>query len=246
MNPTLTPDRSIDECRRILNVDPHASLEAVRKSYRALVREHHPDLNPGGNDARIRDITRAYRLLRTHHLAAVPEEPPAGQELPAAPVLSMLDVARARARRLGKDLFGLDVEKDLVVDVATALAGGKVRVRRGRASFYVRLPAGAWQRMQLRVPGHGDLGLFGNRRGDLLLNIRVRDEEPEAALGEAVFYYEIPVPRSRVAGGRVLTLDSKDGPIKFFLPRSVQDGETFILKSRPGGGSRHIVTIRLV
>jgi len=244
MNPTL--DFSIDECRRILNVGPNATLEAVRKSYRALVREHHPDLNPGGQGSRIRDITRAYRLLKTHHQAARPEAPPAGGEAQSSPVLNMLVYARARARRLGKDLFGLDVEKELVVDAATALAGGKVRVRRGTASFSVTLPAGAWQRMQLKVPGQGDLGLFGNRRGDLLLNIRVREDAREPAQGEAVFYYEIPVARDRVAGGRVLTLDSKDGPIKFFLPRSVRDGETFILKSRPGGGARHIVTIRLV
>jgi molecular chaperone DnaJ len=50
---------------RILGVSREASDETIRKAYRRLVFEHHPDRNPDSTDAeaRIREINAAYEII---------------------------------------------------------------------------------------------------------------------------------------------------------------------------------------
>lgn len=50
------------DCYRILNVSPGAGWEEVRRRFRALVRECHPDLNPGqpGASRQFRHVVEAY------------------------------------------------------------------------------------------------------------------------------------------------------------------------------------------
>jgi curved DNA-binding protein CbpA len=49
---------------KILKVDNSASEEQIRNSYRALVREHHPDVNDNPDSADIfNDIQAAYEVL---------------------------------------------------------------------------------------------------------------------------------------------------------------------------------------
>lgn len=52
------------ECHRILNVGPHASLDDVKSAYRKLAFKFHPDLNKSPEAAtRFREINEAYVLL---------------------------------------------------------------------------------------------------------------------------------------------------------------------------------------
>ena len=53
------------EYYKILNIDSKASLEEIRKSYKKLALEFHPDRNqePDAED-RFKDISKAYQVLR--------------------------------------------------------------------------------------------------------------------------------------------------------------------------------------
>lgn len=50
---------------QVLGVSREASDEAIKKAYRKLVFEHHPDRNPHKTDAdeRIREINAAYEII---------------------------------------------------------------------------------------------------------------------------------------------------------------------------------------
>lgn len=51
--------------RELLGVSENASGDEIRRSYRRLVRKHHPDLNPEdpGAEERFKEIQRAYETL---------------------------------------------------------------------------------------------------------------------------------------------------------------------------------------
>src|SRR5207244_12484627 len=49
----------------LLGVKPNASADEIRKAYRKLAKEHHPDLNPGkpAAEARFKAVTAANDIL---------------------------------------------------------------------------------------------------------------------------------------------------------------------------------------
>jgi curved DNA-binding protein CbpA len=51
---------------RVLGVTPDADLDTIRKAYRKLARQNHPDLNPGDAPAeeRFKEISRAWEVLQ--------------------------------------------------------------------------------------------------------------------------------------------------------------------------------------
>ena len=53
----------------VLGVKSTASAEDIKKAYRRLAREHHPDIKPGDKRAeeRFKDISSAYDLLSDPH-----------------------------------------------------------------------------------------------------------------------------------------------------------------------------------
>src|SRR5512138_804507 len=50
----------------VLGIERGASEESVKKAYRKLAFDHHPDRNPGDKDAeaRFKEATEAYEVLR--------------------------------------------------------------------------------------------------------------------------------------------------------------------------------------
>jgi DnaJ-class molecular chaperone len=55
----------LDDPYKILGVAPDASAEEIRKAYRKLAKQHHPDLNPGNAKAeeRFKAVSAAHALL---------------------------------------------------------------------------------------------------------------------------------------------------------------------------------------
>ena len=61
----MTTRTRLPDYYAILGVPADATLTAIKKAYRKLARQHHPDTNPGDQDAaeRFKAITEAYEVL---------------------------------------------------------------------------------------------------------------------------------------------------------------------------------------
>jgi len=148
-----------------------------------------------------------------------------------------------------KKIFLLDIRKNIFLKKRLPSHANIVRVKKGEESFQVRIPPGPWTSMFLRVPEKGNRSMFSKKRGDLLLKIHVPNRE-SIDPAPAVFYYKVRIPKTAIGSDKVWTLKSANGPIKFTLPTTAQNGQKLILKSNGASAgassASHIMTLSLV
>jgi DnaJ-class molecular chaperone len=244
----------LTECFRILQVEPEAPWQVIKKSYYSLAKRLHPDINPQSPNAesQFKEINQAFQVLRSHFnrsgdKALVKVDTKTWsfllQRIVRNPKLQKLkgDCA-AYLCQLDTRVFQLNVYKKIHVSTSTAQSGAYIYLKSGREKFEIKVPSGDWNRMSLSIPGKGEPSLFSKRRGDLILKLQTPQMET-VNTGASCFSYEMAIDKARI--GSVMTLNSSEGPIKFVLPRNTVNGQTFCLKSRADSESKHILTVRL-
>ncbi|PIQ97024.1 MAG: hypothetical protein COV67_06355 [Nitrospinae bacterium CG11_big_fil_rev_8_21_14_0_20_56_8] len=270
---TKTCVMDFPECYKILNVAQGVNWAAIKKSYHSLAKQYHPDRNGGdpGCEARFKEINLAFQRLQSAHrnsrlesvdnrfenkVDSQPDSPApqfGSSFLDRVEMNPIMRQALARLREIAVEcerrFFLLNVYHEVTLDTKTALKGGTVKVKKGRRTFNVTIPPGSWNRMTLRLPGEGENSPLRDRRGDFVLTLRVLPTA-EPVTGERELYYELKIPPEKIASGKVMTLDTTEGPIKFILPRNTADGMMFTLRARPDADpafpTRHVVKVHLV
>lgn len=244
----------ITECFRILQVEPGAPWQVIKKSYYSLAKRLHPDINPQSPNAesQFKEINQAFQVLRSH-FSCSDDKALVKVEAKTWSFLLQRIVRNPKLQKLKGDcatylsqldtrIFHLNVYKKIHVATSTAQSGANIYLRSGREKFEIKVPSGDWNQMSLSIPGKGEPSLFSKRRGDLILNLQT--PQMEMVNSEAsCFSYEIAIDKASL--GSVMTLNSSEGPIKFVLPRNTVNGQTFCLKSRADSVSKHILTVRL-
>ena len=245
----------LTECFKILQVEPGAPWQVIKKSYYSLAKSLHPDINPQSPNAesQFKEINQALQVLRLHfsssdEKALVNVETKTWsfflQRITRNPKLQKWKVdCAAYLCQLDTRVFQLNVYKKIHVSISTAQSGANIYLKSGREKLEIKVPSGNWNQMSLSIPDKGEPSLFTNRRGDLILNLQTPKMETINCIGSC-FSYEMAIDKGRV--GRVMTLNSSEGPIKFVLPRNTVNGQTFCLKSRADSDSKHVLTVWLV
>ena len=245
----------LTECFRILQVEPGAPWQVIKKSYYSLAKSLHPDINPQSPNAesQFKEINQAFQVLRSHF--SRPDEKSLVKVRTKTWSFFLQRIIRNHKlqkwkgdcaiylRRLETRIFQLNVYKKIYVSTSTAQSGANIYLNSGREKLEIKVPSGNWNQMSLSIPGKGEPSLFTNRRGDLILNLQTPKMETINGIGSC-FSYEMAIDKGRV--GRVMTLNSSEGPIKFVLPQKTVNGQTFCLKSRADSDSKHILTVWLV
>lgn len=116
---------------QILGVDRKASTEEIKKAYRKLAREHHPDVNPGDPEAeeRFKDISFAKEVLLSDEKRKLYDE--FGEEglasgFDASEARAYRDWARRAQQSPGYESFGGGSAGDVdLEDLLSQLFGGR-------------------------------------------------------------------------------------------------------------------------
>ena len=245
----------LTECFRILQVEPGAPWQVIKKSYYRLAKSLHPDINPQSPNAesQFKEINQAFQVLRSHF--SRPDEKSLVKVRTKTWSFLLQRIIRNHKlqkligdctiylRQLESRIFQLNVYKKIHVSITTAQSGANIYLKSGREKLEIKVPSGNWNQMSLSIPDKGEPSLFTNRRGDLILNLQTPKMETINGIGSC-FSYEMAIDKGRV--GRVMTLNSSEGPIKFVLPRNTVNGQSFCLKSRADSDSKHVLTVLLV
>lgn len=238
----------------VLGVKENAPAEEIKRAYKKLARQHHPDRNPGDRSAeeKMKDASEAYDVL---------SDPRKREEYDQMRRLSRQGFAgggpgtgwQANVRfedipfDLG-DLFGgmfggartggrarrpADVEAVARISLEDAINGVTIPVRLGSDEVNVRVPAGIADGARIRARGRGGDG------GDLFVRI---DVEPHAVFGRAGNDLTVTVPVSfpDAALGSTIEAPTLDGHVRLKVPAGTSSGTTLRARGKgapkPGGG----------
>jgi len=260
-----------NECCRVLEIDQNLPWEEIKRSYYTLAKKYHPDKNQGNSEyeARFKEISMAFQTLEKKFLDADSSSSANGaydsvrsksyfyvlyrfinERIDKYPKIKQLACLLNRAlKRFEKTVFQLDVCQEVSISSSVALRGGVVRIRKGKESFEVRIPPGAWDKMKLKIPEKGESSLISESRGDLNISVRIFPD-CKASNKRLQSYYNLYVSKKHIQDGRACTLDTAEGPIKFFLPKNAREGQSFSLSGRismnPSQAKTHVITLNFI
>ncbi|RVZ47157.1 DnaJ C-terminal domain-containing protein [Helicobacter pylori] len=187
-----------------LKVSENASQDEIKKSYRRLARQYHPDLNKTKEaEEKFKEINAAYEILSDEEKRRQYDQ--FGDNMFGGQNFS--DFARSRSASEDLDdilssIFGrggfsqrfsqnsqgfsgfnfsnfahenLDMTATLNVSVLDTLLGNKKQVSINNETFSLKIPIGVEEGEKIRVRNKGKTGR--TTRGDLLLEIHIEEDE---------------------------------------------------------------------
>ncbi|KAA6501590.1 DnaJ C-terminal domain-containing protein [Helicobacter pylori] len=213
-----------------LNVSENASQDEIKKSYRRLARQYHPDLNKTKEaEEKFKEINAAYEILSDEEKRRQYDQ--FGDNMFGGQNFS--DFARSRSTSEDLDdilssIFGrggfsqrfsqnsqgfsgfnfsnfapenLDMTATLNVSVLDTLLGNKKQVSINNETFSLKIPIGVEEGEKIRVRNKGKTGRMG--RGDLLLQIHIEEDEIyRREKDDIIQTFDLPL-KTALFGGKV-------------------------------------------
>lgn len=239
-----------------LEVDPSASDAEIKKAYRKLARQYHPDVNkdPKAED-KFKEVNAAYEVLSDKQKRAQYDQ--YGDSMFGGQ--NFHDFARGQGRDVDLDdilrnIFGggagggfggfggrssgfgggfsqqpqnLDIEAKVTVPFSVAVLGGKHSVSINGESFDIKIPAGIKSGEKMRVKDKGHSSM--GRRGDLYLKIEIAPSvEYEREGDDLVKSFDLPLVDA-LFGGKI-TIHTLEKEITLKVPQNTKNGQRFRVK----------------
>ncbi|WQX25653.1 DnaJ domain-containing protein [Helicobacter pylori] len=213
-----------------LNVSENASQDEIKKSYRRLARQYHPDLNKTKEgEEKFKEINAAYEILSDEEKRRQYDQ--FGDNMFGGQNFS--DFARSRSASEDLDdilssIFGrggfsqrfsqnsqgfsgfnfsnfapenLDMTVALNVSVLDTLLGNKKQVSINNETFSLKIPIGVEEGEKIRVRNKGKTGRTG--RGDLLLQIHIEEDEMyRREKDDIIQNFDLPL-KTALFGGKI-------------------------------------------
>lgn len=236
----------------LLGVSETSSPETIKRAYRSLARDSHPDRNPQdpGAEERFKSVQRAYQVLSDPNRRAAYDK--ARQSLFAG-LAGGLD-GRARPAMVRPSMFGpdgydplaslffddevpasgrgADVEAQVKLTFDQALRGGRTEVRLvdGQA-IRLTVPKGVRSGLKVRVRGRGRPGASGEA-GDLYVTFRVDPVARFRREGDNLHVIEIVSAVEAMLGTTRSITNAYGQTIKVHIPPGTQPGERLRLRGQ--------------
>ncbi len=214
----------------ILGVSKDASIEDIKKAYRKVAREHHPDVAQNKEEAekKFKEINEAYRVLSDpekkaqydkfgHSAFSSGSAGPYGSNTnPFSGAggfygFNVEDFSNFDPFEIFESVFGFkrnqtpkgkNLYYTLQISFSESVLGTKKSIRVGKEEFDVNIPPGVSTGTELKIPGKGGEPLKpGYPRGDLYISIQVEDLPNIYREGYDIYIVEhIPLTTSLLGG----------------------------------------------
>jgi len=238
---------------KILGVSKDVSDADLKKAYRKLAKDNHPDLHPGdaAAEARFKDISEAYDVLSD-----------AEQRREYDAIRAMGGGARFQAGGLGagfEDVFsnlfggggfqgggfpgfggfggfgpqrGQDLSTTASINFIDSVNGTTVKLNLRNESVSVKVPAGIQDGQKLKVKGKGQPSPNGGPAGDLVVTIKVKPHAVFTRDGDNI-RVSVPVTYAEATLGATIEVPVLGGdPVKLKVAAGTPNGRTLRVKGK--------------
>jgi molecular chaperone DnaJ len=247
---------------KILGVSKSASDAELKKVYRKLARENHPDSNPGDARAeeRFKNISEAYSVLsdpeQRREYDALRAMGGGARFTPGGPggaggfedVFSTLfgggGFGAGGARTSYSGGFpgggfggfgpqrGADLTTSVTVNFIDSIQGTTVKLRTGEETTSLKVPPGIQDGQKLKLRGKGQQSPNGGETGDLLVTVKVKQHPVFTRDGDNI-RVTVPVTYAEAVLGATILVPTLGGePVKLKVAPGTPNGRTLRVRGR--------------
>ncbi|MDO9266760.1 MAG: DnaJ C-terminal domain-containing protein [Sulfurimonas sp.] len=232
-----------------LEISENASEAEIKKAYRKLARQYHPDVNKDkGAEDKFKEINSAYEILsdkkKKAQYDAHGDNMFGGQNFhdfsrSHGGTGDLDDILRSMFSGGGFGGFSggggfggqqqpnLDIETSVTIPFSVSILGGSHSVAVNGDRFDIKIPAGVKSGEKMRVKGKGHAQ--GGRAGDLFLKINVASN-PEYIREEDDLVKTFDVPLYAALFGEKISVQTLEKEIKLKIPQNTKNGQRFRVK----------------
>jgi curved DNA-binding protein len=243
----------------VLGVPRDAELDQIKKAYRKLARQHHPDVSKAnGDEEKFKDAAEAYATLKDPEKRKAYDElgrRPVGEEFAPPPqweqhfggahpggfgdidleeLLASLGRGRGAARG-PRPTPGRDYETTVALSLEDANRGTTVSLNvgegEGARTLEVTIPAGVSDGQKLRLRGKGGPGRNGGEAGDIYLHLTLAPH-PVFRPDRHDLYFDLALAPWEAALGAELEVPTLEGPVVLTVPAGTRSGRKLRLRGR--------------
>lgn len=222
-----------------LNVSKDASPEEIKKSYRTLVKEHHPD-KTGGDDSQFKQISEAYETLSDPIKKEKYDNASNGynsfnnfqRNQDAASAWQHAfhgfggDFTDMFNQSFGGQAKGYDIRVTLSITLEESYEGSRKYIDVGTGGFNINIPRGILSGTKLKIPGRGANHPMNSSApsGDIVLTINVLPD-PELIVNGSDIYVDLTLSWIDLLLGGDFDIRTKLNSIKIKVPQGSHDSQ---------------------
>ena len=221
-----------------LGVDKTATQSEIKKAYRKLTMQHHPD--KGGDENKFKEIAEAYAVIgdenKRQQYDAVQDNPFAnfgnmgGMDGNFGDIFNQFFGGQFRQQQPQR---GADINVDMHITFEEAFHGCSKSFQVNGYESTINLKRGVKTGQKFRLTGKGQPHPFNSTLppGDLIVTIHVRFSTEFILEGNDV-WVQVSLPWYEIMSGTKVTIQALDGPISITVPEGTAPGKVLRVREK--------------